>query len=45
MTYPEDAFDSVQSVQFIARLNSKFALVEDVRDLQVVFRLVIAPRT
>ena len=29
MTYPEDAFDSVQSVKFIARL--KCALVEDVR--------------
>ena len=34
MTYPEDAFNSVQSVQFIVRL--KCALVEDVRDLQVV---------
>ena len=34
VTYLKDAFDSVQSVQFIARL--KCALVEDARDLQVV---------
>ena len=45
-TYPEDTFNSVQSVQFIARL--KCALVEDVRDLQVdelVVSLAIASRS
>ncbi len=43
MTYPEDAFDSVQSVQFIARL--KCALVRDLQVVELVVSLAIVSRS